>query len=122
MGRNIGKKIIKNLSSKYSQKSLDYAKQSATDALKTASKRAIQKTAEATDLIGSKITNTVLKSYDDRITKVSKTSQQMQEYIKNLRIRTQSSFVLWKTVINGHDKEIPKERYISPEERKLLMI
>ena len=82
MGKNIGKKIIKNLSSKYSEKGPHYAKQSATDALKTASKRAIQKTAEATDLIGSKITNTVLKSYRDRITKVSKTSQQMQEYIK----------------------------------------
>ena len=48
MGRNIGKNISKNLSSKYSQKLLDHAKQSATDALKTGSKRAIQKTAEAT--------------------------------------------------------------------------
>ena len=34
--------MSKNLSSKYSQKLLDHAKQSATDALKTASKRAIQ--------------------------------------------------------------------------------
>ena len=40
--RNIGKNISKNLSSKYSQKLLDHAKQSATDLLKTASKRAIQ--------------------------------------------------------------------------------
>ena len=48
MGRNIGKNIIKNLSNKYSQKLMDHAKQSATDALKTASKRAILKTAEAT--------------------------------------------------------------------------
>ena len=37
MGKNIGKNICKNLSSKYIQKRLDYAKQSATDALKTAS-------------------------------------------------------------------------------------
>ena len=37
MGRNNGKKISKNLSSKYSKKLLDYAKQSTTDALKTAS-------------------------------------------------------------------------------------
>ena len=36
MGRNIGKDISKNVSSKYSQKLLDHAKQSATDALKTA--------------------------------------------------------------------------------------
>ena len=35
----------KNISSKYSQKLLDSAKKSAADAIKTASKRAIQKTA-----------------------------------------------------------------------------
>ena len=40
--------IGKNISSKYSQKLLDSTKKSATDAIKTASKRAIQKTAEAT--------------------------------------------------------------------------
>ena len=40
MSRNIGNNISKNLSSKYSQKLLDYAKQSVTNALKTASKRA----------------------------------------------------------------------------------
>ena len=57
------------MSGKYSQKLLDHAKQSATDVFKTASKRAIQKTAEATnDLISNKITN--------RITKVSKKNQQ----------------------------------------------
>ena len=54
MGRNIRRNISKNLSSKYRQKLFDHAKQSATDALYTASKRAIQKTAEATgDLIGN---------------------------------------------------------------------
>ena len=41
-GKNVVKKMSKNLSSQYSQKLLDHAKQSATDALKTASKRAIQ--------------------------------------------------------------------------------
>ena len=46
--KNIGKNINKILSSKYSQKPLDHAKQSATDALKTSSKRVIQETAEAT--------------------------------------------------------------------------
>ena len=55
MGKNIGKNISKNLSGKYSQKLLDHSKKSATDALKTSSKRVIQKTAEATgDLIGNK--------------------------------------------------------------------
>ena len=48
--------IGKNLSNKYDQKLLDRAKKSTTDAIKTASKRPIQKTAEATgDLIGNKI-------------------------------------------------------------------
>ena len=37
MGRNIDKRLSKNLSGKYSQKSLDHPKQSATEALKTAS-------------------------------------------------------------------------------------
>ena len=43
MGKNIGKNVSKNLSGKYSQKLLGHAKQSAVDAFKTASKRAIQK-------------------------------------------------------------------------------
>ena len=61
--------MSKNVSGKYSQKLLDHAKRSATHALKTTSKRVIQKTAETTgDLIGNKIA--------DRITKVLKTSPQ----------------------------------------------
>ena len=52
MGRNIDKNISKNLGSKYSQKLIDHAKESVTDTVKIASKRAIQKTAEASgDLI-----------------------------------------------------------------------
>ena len=49
--RNIGThaaKAAKNMSKKYNQKLVDTAKKSATDAIKTASKRAIQKTAETT--------------------------------------------------------------------------
>ena len=43
------------MSNKYSQKLLDVAKKSVTNAIKTASKRAIQKTPEPTsDLIGNK--------------------------------------------------------------------
>ena len=49
------------------KKLVDAAKKSATDVIKTASKRAIQKTAEATgDLVGNKIA--------DKITSVSKKS------------------------------------------------
>ena len=59
------KNIGKSLSSKYGQKLCDSGKKSTADAIKTASKRAIQKTAEATgDLIGNKIA--------DKITSVSK--------------------------------------------------
>ena len=93
MSKNIRKYISKILSCKYSQKLLDHAKQSATDAFKTASK--IQKSEEAiSNLIGIKIGN--------RILKVSKNSQQNNS----------------ETVNNEHDKETPKERYISPEERQ----
>ena len=51
-------KVAKNVSNKYSQKLFDSAKKLATDIIKTASKRVIQKTPEATgDLIGNKITD-----------------------------------------------------------------
>ena len=64
---SFAKNIGKDVSSKYSQKLVDTGKKSATDATKTASKRAIQKTAEATgDFIGKKIA--------DKITSVSKKS------------------------------------------------
>ena len=60
-------KVAKNLSNKYSQKLFDTAKKSTTDAIKTASNRAIQKTPEATgDIIGNKIA--------DKITNTSKNS------------------------------------------------
>ena len=69
MCKTNGKNISKSLSGKYSQKPFDHAKQSATDAIKTFSKRVIQKTAEATgDLIGNKIAN--------KISKLSQNSQQ----------------------------------------------
>ena len=41
MDKNIGKNTSKNVSSKYGQKLLDHAKQSAADANKTSSKRVI---------------------------------------------------------------------------------
>ena len=57
----------KSLSNKYVQKRLDSAKKPTADAIKTASKRAIQKTVEATgDLIGNKVA--------DKTTSVSKKS------------------------------------------------
>ena len=86
--------FCKNTSSKYSQKRLDHAKQSARDPLKTASKRAIQKATETTgDLIGNKIA--------DRITKVSKTSP--------------------KNNSEKNEAEILRERFITPELRHKII-
>ena len=48
--------FARSMSNKYGKKLVDTAKKSAADAIKTASKRAIQKTAEATgDLEGKKL-------------------------------------------------------------------
>ena len=60
--------IIKNLSGKYSLEHLHHAKQSATDGFKTTSEKNYLKIAESSDDIGNKIAN--------RITKISKMSQQ----------------------------------------------
>ena len=94
---SFAKNIGKNLSNKYGQNLLDSANESTTDAIKTSSKRAIQKTAEGTgDLIGNKIA--------DKMTSVSK-------FLKKLH----SSELHLKT--DEHEADIPKERYISPEKR-----
>ena len=54
--------LSQSLIGKYNQKHFGHAKQSATDALKTSSKRFIQKTAEGTsDLVGNKIANKITK-------------------------------------------------------------
>ena len=62
---SFAKNMGKSLSNKYGPKLLDSAKKSTTDAIKTVSRRAIQKTAEAT---GDLISN----SNADKITSVSK--------------------------------------------------
>ena len=98
--KNIGKNIGKNISNKYSQKLFDSANKSATGAIKTASKRGIQKTAEATgDLIGNKMA--------DKIRSVSKKS------LRELHSKELPS--------NEANNEIPKERYISPQERQQII-
>ena len=91
---SFAKNVGKSLSNKYGQKPLDGAKKSTTDAIKTASKRAIQKTAEETgELIGYKIS--------DKITSVLKKPSNN----------------------NNEDVEITdnKKRYISPEERQQII-
>ena len=82
---------------KYSQKLFNSAKISTTDAITTASRRAIQKTAEASvDLICNKIA--------DEITSISKSPKEL--YSKEFHSQ------------NEEKLEIPKERYISPEKRE----
>ena len=66
---SFAKNMGKSLSNKYGRKIIDSAKKSTEDAIRTASKRAIQKTAEATgDLVSIKVV--------DKITSVSKKSLQ----------------------------------------------
>ena len=93
---SFAKNMGKSLSNKYGQKLLDSAKKSTTDAIKAASKRAIQKTAEATgDLIGNKIAV--------KITSVSKKKSINNETEEDVEITA------------------PKKRYISPEERQQII-
>ena len=100
---SFAKSMGKSLSNKYGQKLLDSAKKSTTDAIETASKRAIQKTAEATGhLIGNKNA--------DKITSVSKKKPAMELHSKELHNNNN----------NDEDVEIttPKKKYISPEEKQ----
>ena len=84
--KNIGThttKVTKNMSIQYSQQLLDSTKKCTTDGIKTASKRAIQKTVEPTgDLIGNKIV--------DKITSASKSSTELhsQNDLKEVKTET----------------------------------
>ena len=99
---SFAKNMGKSLSNKHGQKLLDSAKKSTTDAMKTDSKRGIQKTAEATgDLVGNKIAA--------KITHLSKKSTKDNNNNNNNN--------------NNEDLEITahKKRYISPEERQQII-
>ena len=85
------------MSSKYGNNFVDTTKKSATEAIKSASKTVIQKTAEATgDLIGNNIA--------DKITNISKKST------KKL-----------PTIDEDAELSTHKKRYISPEERQQII-
>ena len=88
------KNIGKNVSNKYGQKLLNSAKKSTTDVIKTASQRAIPKTAEAPGvLIGNKIA--------DKITSVSKKS--------------------WNELQNNETEVPKKDTYLQKKDNNLLM-
>ena len=85
--------FAKNVSNNCSQKHFEDTKKFKIDAIKTASKREIPKTGKAIgDLVGKKIGN--------KITKVSKKSS--------------------KELHSQNDLEIPKERYVSLENRQQI--
>ena len=83
----------KNLNIKYTQKLLDSAKKSTANAIKTASKRAIQKTAKSTDDLIGNLTA-------EKITSVSNFSKHSKDDDANSKI------------------EVQIKRYISSEERQ----
>ena len=94
------KNIGKSLSNKHGQKRLDSAKKATTDGIKTASKRAIRNTAEATgDLIGNKIA--------DKVTGLSKKSP---TELHSMMLRSKE--------LQNDEIEAPKKRYICPKERQ----
>ena len=93
---SFAKNMGKSLSNKYGQKLFDGAKKSTTYTIKTVSKRAIEKTAEATgDLIGNKIA--------DKISVLKKPNNNNNNHDDDLEIP-------------AHNK-----RYISPKERQQII-
>ena len=98
--KNIGKNKCKNVRGKYSQKLLYHANYSAKDAIKTASKRLIQKTAEAT--FKSKVIKSLIKL-------------QKSQKIHNNIIQKE----LQMSMIKKYQK---KDIYLQKKGRKLLMI
>ena len=91
---SFAKNIGRNLSNKYGQKLIDTAKKYTTNAIKTASNRIIQKTAEATgDLIGNKI--------------AVKKANISKKPTKNL-----------SSIDDDAELSTNKKRYISPKERQ----
>ena len=102
---SFAKNMGKSLSNKYGQKLLDSAKKSTTDAIKIASKRAIQKTAEATgDLTGNKTA--------DKMRSVSKSPKELHS--NKLHLKTFKKMGM---------KQIyqTKDIYLQKKENKLLM-
>ena len=107
----------KSLSNRYGQKLLDSAKKSTADAIKTASKRAIQKAPEATgDVIGNKIA--------DKITIVSEKTNNNNNNNNNNNINNNNNNNNNnKNNNNNDDVELTthKKIYISPEERQQII-
>ena len=95
------KNMGKNLSNKYGQELLDSSTKSTTDAIKTASKRVIKKTEEATgDLIDNKIADKITSISNKKSTKEMPNNGETEEDVE----------------ITTH-----KKIYVSPEERQQII-
>ena len=95
------KNMGKNLSNKYGQELLDSSTKSTTDAIKTASKRVIKKTAEATgDLIDNKIADKITSISNKKSTREMPNNGETEEDVE----------------ITTH-----KKIYVSPEERQQII-
>ena len=98
MGKNLSNKSAATSATDVTQNLLDNSKKFTIDAIKTASKRVIQKTAEATgDINGNKIA--------DKITRVSKKPSNNNKNNDD----------------DGVELTTHKKRYISPEERQQII-
>ena len=99
---SFAKNMSKSLSNKCGQKLLDSAKKFITDAIKTASKRTIQKTADATGgLIGKKIADKITSVSNKKSTKELHNNDETEEDVE----------------ITTHKKDI----YLQKKDSKLLM-
>ena len=98
---SFAKNMGKSLSNKYGQNLLDSAKKFTTDVIKTASKRAIQKSAEATgDLIGKKISDKITSVSNKKSTKELPNNDEAEEDV---------------------ERTTHKKRYVSPKERQQII-
>ena len=98
---SFAKNMGKCLSNKYGQNLLDGAKEFTTDAIKTASKRAIQKSAETTgDLIGKKIYDKIASVSNKKSTKELPNNDEAEEDV---------------------ERTTHKKRYVSPKKRQEII-
>ena len=101
---SFAKNMSKNWSNKYGLKLLDSAKKSTTDAIKSTSKRSIQKSTEATgDLIGNKITD------------------KMTSFLMELHSKKSIKELPKDETEVDVKRATTKKRYISPEERQQII-
>ena len=104
MSKNLGTNISKKITSKYNQKLYDHAKKYAKDVSRITLNIAIQKTSEATgDFIGN----------DKIATKIAKVSGiSLQNNLETDQSETENI---------GFDREISRERYISPKSTQKII-